>query len=147
MVTFTFFSLVFLAIGVVLYVMSDQITEIEMRYDSKCINELNKKCEVTFSIEEDINDTVYLYYQLDNFYQNHRRYVKSRDNAQLNGNYKTVDELSNCDPVIKVGDLWEYQQYNLNGEKMNLEDPATPCGLVAKSFFNDSFALSGPEGD
>ena len=36
MLTFFFFSVVFLAIGVVLYVMSDQITEIEIRYDNKC---------------------------------------------------------------------------------------------------------------
>jgi|TARA_B110000971_G_C19688775_1_gene354473 hypothetical protein len=28
---------------------------------------------------------VHLYYQLDNFYQNHRRYVKSRDDKQMRG--------------------------------------------------------------
>jgi hypothetical protein len=27
-----------------------------------------------------IKSPIYVYYQLDNFYQNHRRYVKSRDN-------------------------------------------------------------------
>lgn len=27
-----------------------------------------------------VTGPVYVYYQLDNFYQNHRRYVKSRDN-------------------------------------------------------------------
>lgn len=26
-----------------------------------------------------------MYYGLSNFYQNHRRYVKSRDDSQLNG--------------------------------------------------------------
>jgi hypothetical protein len=25
-------------------------------------------------------------------------------------------------------------------KKMDLKDPATPCGLVAKSFFNDYFS-------
>lgn len=29
---------------------------------------------------------VFMYYGLSNFYQNHRRYVKSRDDSQLNGN-------------------------------------------------------------
>lgn len=34
MLTFSVFSIIFLAIGVVLYVMSDQITEMEIRYDN-----------------------------------------------------------------------------------------------------------------
>lgn len=33
---------------------------------------------------------VYVYYGLSNFYQNHRRYVKSRDDSQLNGNLKSL---------------------------------------------------------
>ena len=28
---------------------------------------------------------MFMYYGLSNFYQNHRRYVKSRDDGQLNG--------------------------------------------------------------
>lgn len=28
---------------------------------------------------------MFMYYGLSNFYQNHRRYVKSRDDSQLNG--------------------------------------------------------------
>jgi len=31
-------------------------------------------------IENKVKGPVYIYYQLNNFYQNHRRYVKSRDN-------------------------------------------------------------------
>ena len=38
--------------------------------------------------DSDVKGPVYVYYQLDNFYQNHRRYVKSRDNSQLNGIFK-----------------------------------------------------------
>ena len=34
-------------------------------------------------LENDLpaDEKVFLYYQLDNFYQNHRRYVKSRSNT------------------------------------------------------------------
>ena len=60
------------------------------------------------SISSDIKGPVYVYYQLDNFHQNHRRYVKSRDSNQLNGNYATPDKLLDCDPVILVGDLWDH---------------------------------------
>ena len=38
-------------------------------------------CQVRIAIEEDIQPPVYFYYKLTNFYQNHRLYVKSRDNA------------------------------------------------------------------
>lgn len=94
-------------------------------------------------IESDIKGPVYVYYQLDNFYQNHRRYVKSRDSTQLNGEYVETAKLSNCDPIITVADLWDYQKYNLATPKVKLEDskPAIPCGLVAKSMFNDTFVL------
>jgi hypothetical protein len=40
-----------------------------------------------------------------------------------------------------VGDLWPNQKKNLKGNALGDEQPATPCGLVAKSFFNDTFSL------
>lgn len=41
-----------------------------------------------------------MYYGLDNFYQNHRRYVKSRDDSQLLGEVKAEksDLNKDCDP-------------------------------------------------
>ena len=75
--------------------------------------------------------------------------MKSRENTQLAGTYMDVMDLSNCDPIIKVGDLWPNQQYSLSEldkpllerKKMDLELPAIPCGLVAKSYFNDTYTL------
>lgn len=84
---------------------------------------------------------MYVYYELDNFYQNHRTYVKSRSNDQLGGKYiKDVEGLINCDPVTTVGDLYEFQRFNLNGVALtDLTAPAIPCGLIAKSYFTDTF--------
>lgn len=42
---------------------------------------------------------VYVYYGLSNFYQNHRRYVKSRDDSQLNGNTKSLKVPTASDPL------------------------------------------------
>jgi len=42
---------------------------------------------------------VFVYYQLDNFYQNHRRYVKSKDYKQLMGEKIAIDDLGQCDPI------------------------------------------------
>jgi len=83
MFTFSIFSVIFLSIGMVLYVMSDQIIELEKRYDETCYTYLKTgtPCKFDFHlIENQISGPIYIYYQLDNFYQNHRRYVKSRDN-------------------------------------------------------------------
>ena len=37
------------------------------------------------TVPEKMKAPVYVYYELDNFYQNHRRYVKSRSDSQLSG--------------------------------------------------------------
>ncbi len=69
---------------------------------------------------------VYVYYELQNFYQNHRRYVKSRSDTQLAGTVYTDEaKVQDCDPLRSRG-----------GKILH------PCGLVANSYFNDSFAIS-----
>lgn len=37
-----------------------------------------------------MQSNVFMYYGLSNFYQNHRRYVKSRDDRQLNGDSSSL---------------------------------------------------------
>ena len=69
---------------------------------------------------------VYMYYGLTNFYQNHRRYVKSRDDFQLIGEKNNYNQLSSdCDPFRGVQDpvtgLWK---------------AIAPCGTIANSLFN-----------
>jgi hypothetical protein len=110
---------------------------------------VDANCTIEFqTIESKIDGPIYVYYQLDNFYQNHRRYVKSRENSQLAGQYLQVSELSACDPIIVVEDLWANQKFNMKVDPLTKKktplansDPAIPCGLVAKSIFNDTFSL------
>lgn len=78
---------------------------------------------------------VFFYYEMENFFQNHRRYVKSRDNEQLKGTIKSVGELSACTPIVTMRDLG----INLaadNQTTLDWDAPASPCGLIAKSLFN-----------
>lgn len=66
-----------------------------------------------------------MYYGLSNFYQNHRRYVKSRDDSQLNGNEEALRKPSKeCDPYAKHDNR-----------------PIAPCGAIANSMFNDTLEL------
>ena len=83
-------------------------------------------CSLQFQIPDDIGPPVLFYYQLTNFYQNHRRYVKSLDTDQLKGvavSNKTIGSGS-CDPL----------RLDPSGK------PYYPCGLIANSLFNDTFS-------
>lgn len=66
---------------------------------------------------------IHIYYQLDNYYQNHRRYVKSRNDKQLQYGLHYI-QTSSCMP----------EEYS-NGY------PIVPCGLVAWSMFNDTYSF------
>jgi len=92
--------------------------EIEQRYDDTC--PVNTVCNVVLTVQSQMSPPIYFYYKLTNFYQNHRRYVKSRDDVQLSGG---SDSGSTCDPLIN----------GLGGDLLY------PCGLIAFSFFNDTF--------
>jgi hypothetical protein len=75
---------------------------------------------VAFTFTKDVDGPFYLYYEMKNFFQNHRRYYLSYDASQLQGQLLSEGDVSlNCDPLYKNGSLL------LN-----------PCGLVASSFFN-----------
>lgn len=73
-----------------------------------------------------------MYYELHNFYQNHRRYVKSKSDAQLRGENVSVTVLNEaCTPIVVVE----------NGSIEVANDFLLPCGLQANTMFNDSFIL------
>lgn len=57
---------------------------------SKLNNWKNKTCILKFNITEKLNPPIYLYYQLDNFYLNHRALVKSKIWGQLTGEENIV---------------------------------------------------------
>ena len=82
---------------------------------------------------------IFFYYELNNYFQNHRVYLESRDDEQLAGRYKEVNDLDGCYPVKKNKDL--RPNLTVRGVAFDNEGPATPCGLIAKTFFTDSYEL------
>jgi len=126
---FFILGLVFVPIGAIILVASQTIQEQVIEYDDSCGS--NNVCSVNFTIQNNISTPVYFYYQLSGFYQNHRQYVKSRDDVQLQGNaISSVSALSDCAPLISV-----------NGSN-NISLAYFPCGLIANSQFNDTFTLN-----
>ena len=132
--TFFFIGIAFVPIGIGLLFSSNSVQEKIIDY-TYCKNDKNQSCadlilngspcicSIEFNLEQEIKGEVFIYYGLTNYYQNHRRYVKSRDDKQLLGN--TKDALSSdCEPFA----------YS-DGKKI------APCGAIANSLFNDTFSM------
>ncbi|CAL9095079.1 unnamed protein product [Musa acuminata var. zebrina] len=137
---FTLIGVVFVPIGVASLMASNDVVEIVDRYDNVCVplnmtddkvayiqnNETDKSCTRTLEVvPKHMSQPIYVYYQLDNFYQNHRRYVKSRNDAQLR-KHSQENETSGCDPEKRTKD----------------GAPIVPCGLIAWSLFNDTYIFA-----
>lgn len=123
-----------------MYVMSDKIQQIELPYSEQC-NDL-AVCEIKMSIDEKIDGPLYVYYELSNFYQNHRRYVKSRSYIQLMGTeIDSKKAESDCDPIIKNKDVKDDLLAVDGLTVLPADDIAYPCGLIAKSYFTDRYEI------
>ncbi|MED6157587.1 ALA-interacting subunit 3 [Stylosanthes scabra] len=135
---FLLVSVVFVPVGVASLLASRKVVEIVHRYDAECIppsnssdkvayiqnSSVDKTCNITLKVNKHMKSPIHVYYQLDNFYQNHRRYVKSRNDEQLRDSSKW-DSTSGCKP-----------------EDMANGKPIVPCGLIAWSLFNDTYVFS-----
>lgn len=131
--TFFVIGIAFLAIGIGLLYFSNEVleksidyTECKNKADEYCYNVIANntrkpcECEVPFTLEEGWSKPVYMYYGLTNFYQNHRRYVKSRDEKQLLGDISSTPN-TDCNP------------YDIDEDT---KKPIVPCGAIANSLFN-----------
>ncbi|KAJ8760786.1 hypothetical protein K2173_021824 [Erythroxylum novogranatense] len=134
---FLLMGFTFVPVGLITLRLSHSVIEIVDRYDAECVPEafkgnkvsyikddsISKNCSRQMKVTKYMKAPIYIYYQLDNFYQNHRRYVKSRSDQQLLHGLK-YNHTSSCEP----------QQSN-NGL------PIIPCGLIAWSLFNDTYTF------
>ncbi|XP_066431158.1 cell cycle control protein 50B-like [Eleutherodactylus coqui] len=128
-------GLTFVGIGIGLYYSSNNIKETEYDYTGAapgdyCDNCVNASkpchCNITFNITQCFQGPVFIYYELSNFYQNHYRYMISKDPTQLSGDLDSLKNPANeCSP------------YRVNSE----QKPIAPCGAVANSMFNDVISL------
>ncbi|KAJ0611740.1 putative CDC50/LEM3 family protein [Helianthus annuus] len=136
--TFFLMGVIFIPVGLISLHASQSVTEIVDRYDIDCVPDTFKNNKVAYiknastpkschrylKVDKPMKAPIYIYYQLDNFYQNHRRYVKSRSDDQLLHGLG-YNKTSSCEPQAFENGL-----------------PIVPCGLVAWSLFNDTYSFS-----
>ncbi|KAJ3332993.1 hypothetical protein HDU76_012336 [Blyttiomyces sp. JEL0837] len=148
---------VFIPMGVGLYLASEKVVQTLFDY-TNCQNNDNsfqspitkwtydaatRKCTINFNIDSDMTGPVYLYYRLTNFYQNHRRYVKSFDSSQLANKLGTNSPGGNCNPLSHASDVANYASVYKwldpnNSSQQNAQ--IYPCGLIANSYFTDEIS-------
>lgn len=135
MAVFIAFFAIFLALGVMLYEAASEIVTYDIQYGAPYTGNspnkgwhgrapwLGQKSIVHFTIEEDMHGPIIVHFGLRNFYQNHRRYAKSRSWAQLNG--EDPWDHYGCAP-------WSF-------DSNNPKNVNYPCGLIARSTPTDYY--------
>mmetsp|Transcript_72877 Transcript_72877/g.170690 ORF Transcript_72877/g.170690 Transcript_72877/m.170690 type:complete len:401 (+) Transcript_72877:41-1243(+) len=119
----------FLVIGIVLHLTSQGVVELFHDYTD---DDINANGVVSFELEvgSDMVAPIWVSYQLSGFHQNHRMYVDSREDSQLMdatlGSEMAAPEA--CQPRAEANGRTNY-----------------PCGMVAATVFNDSFAIAKME--
>ncbi|PIA63991.1 hypothetical protein AQUCO_00201352v1 [Aquilegia coerulea] len=136
--TFIVVGVVFIPIGLASLFASQRVVEIVDRYDTECVpqsfgfkkvdfirrTDTNKTCVRVLNVIKHMKSPVFVYYELDNFYQNHRRYVKSRSDKQLRSR-AFEGHTDKCEPEDKTD-----------------KGTIVPCGLIAWSMFNDTYGFT-----
>lgn len=68
---------------------SENLHEALIRYDEECMNTMT--CNITFTPDEDLVNPM-IYYRIENFFANHRNFVRSRNFKQLRGATTASDD-------------------------------------------------------
>ena len=131
-----------LGISIPHIIYSKKHLEYKLNYTNCKLNDNNNKiCNVTFKIDKKLNSKVLIYYQLNNFYLNYRKFVKSKNWDQLRGEDikgKCCENLNTMEEMFGNNSIFYTNEWNHTFKKNDL---ANPCGLFARSFFNDSYEL------
>ena len=133
------------SIGITMIYFSKKFSGIEIKYSS-CSNNYDKNqklCLINFQITKTIERPVYVYYKLENFYLNHRLLVESKSWKELRG--KETDTKYNCKNSYLMSEMFgKISPYYTNEWNHNFSenDISSPCGLWARSFFNDTYYLT-----
>ncbi|ORC84294.1 uncharacterized protein TM35_000461130 [Trypanosoma theileri] len=166
-------SAIFIALGIVLIVAADHYYEVELEYSDihryqyiptdpmvninqgirkflvgNTTHAQGTRTRVMFEVQETLKAPVYLYYTLDNFFQNFRDFHNGRSKHLMLGRERLSGKYPECMPFEKPGYLDNtgdnIVQIEAGGitQKLRYHDFVyNPCGVAPWSMFNDTFIL------
>ena len=120
------FSITIIGLGIILIFFSSMIEEIPIKFI--------KEDKIQFEIK---NENLYMfYYEINNYYQNHKRYLKGVNENQLKGFNVQKNELINeCRNALTNKEMNITKSID-SKKKLNPNEVSIPCGVFAKSYKN-----------
>ena len=140
------------SIGITMLYFSKRFSMIEIKYTS-CLNNLpnferfKRICTFPLQIDKRMEGPVFIYYKLQNFYLNHRHLVESKSWEELRG--EEVYTKNNCKNSYLMSEMFPRNSpfyTNQWGHNFAENNVSSPCGLWARSFFNDTYNLTFANG-
>src|SRR3569833_206133 len=100
MICYLLFAILLAAFGVICYLQASQNHDYLIKYDDVCGDASSTSlCYLSFILPNDLKSPK-VYYKLENFYANHRNFVKSRSYKQQRAS--TTSATSDCSPVKQM---------------------------------------------
>jgi hypothetical protein len=115
-------------------ILSGRIWENITQYEEKCGSTVPASCNVSISLTDIPTGKIYIYYQIDGFYQSHRKYFGSKSNLQLAGTEVRESEAPECQGFLTNSQMGKTT--SITGTPLDADKVAVPCGSMAKSVFN-----------
>lgn len=105
-------------------------------------------CVKQLVVEEDLEPPIDVFFRIENFYINHKDFVRSKSYDQLRNKFDANSTIKNCEGVeymyqtnlISNSNNTEFYSFDKSTKLLNTSR-AYPCGLFPKYFFNDYFEV------
>lgn len=133
---FAFSVICFISFILTIIILSYSYQIKEVQSDKFDLNFSDDKRIVTrMTIDEDMDEPVFLYIIFYEFHQNHRIYMKSKSKSQLAD--KSDNDLSgSCSPLYENGDLDVTYKKLVDDKGIEKDGVLNPCGLLPRSYYH-----------
>lgn len=124
----------FSGMGFGFLMISRSVVEYSRDYSDIGVDEVTGTNHFDLHVKDNMEPPIWVNYELQGFHQNHRRYIKSRPFSQFKDTTPILEssKLKECSPWITTNAD--------DDDRVNY-----PCGLIARSVFNDTYLLQVKE--
>lgn len=103
-VLYAAFAIIFLVLSIVLFHANSQVTELKLERYNQILTAACSgiTCNYSINILQPIQPPIQVLYELEGFYQNHRRYIQSKNNHQLSGFLLLIQVMKLANPRLNA---------------------------------------------